>query len=562
MAGADAILLIVAALEPRELAEPAPRGARARPRRARRGPRRARAGRARWSVDPDVIGINNRDLTDFSVDIERTFELLADVPAGKTVVSESGFTHARAARRARARRRRRGARRRDADARRRSRGGAAGSWPAQRTSGTVEAGRLLARVHRGSATLQAPMTTRSLALPLAAAVLGGAVAAARPARRRGRRRHDDDGRPAGAARRPRTPRPSSAGGLTAREIYKRDAPGVVFVRAEVVQQTQSPFDASRASSEATRPARASSSTATATSSPTPTSSRARREVTVQFADNRRSTAEVVGKDASTDLALLKVDPDGPRPPPAGARRSSKDVQVGDPTIAIGNPFGLDRTLTTGVVSRAPAPDQGAERLRDQRRHPDRRGDQPRQLRRPAARRDRPRHRHQLADRHRRRRRRQRRHRLRRADRHGQADPPRAQGRRAASSAPSSASRGVTIDERSLALNLPVDKRRAGADGRARQPGRQGRHARRRRRGDHGRRPARRAGRRHHHRGRRPRRSTAMEDVHGASSVKRKPGDKVDDRACARRQDGHGQRGSSASARAARPPSSTPPTMAA
>jgi indole-3-glycerol phosphate synthase len=42
-------------------------------------------------VDADVIGINNRDLTDFSVDVDRTFELLADVPAGKTVVSESGI---------------------------------------------------------------------------------------------------------------------------------------------------------------------------------------------------------------------------------------------------------------------------------------------------------------------------------------------------------------------------------------------------------------------------------------------------------------------------------------
>ncbi len=42
-------------------------------------------------LDADVIGINNRNLGDFSVDVERTFELLADVPAGKTVVSESGF---------------------------------------------------------------------------------------------------------------------------------------------------------------------------------------------------------------------------------------------------------------------------------------------------------------------------------------------------------------------------------------------------------------------------------------------------------------------------------------
>ena len=39
-----------------------------------------------------MLGINNRDLSDFSVDIERTYELLADVPAGKTVVSESGFS--------------------------------------------------------------------------------------------------------------------------------------------------------------------------------------------------------------------------------------------------------------------------------------------------------------------------------------------------------------------------------------------------------------------------------------------------------------------------------------
>ena len=42
-------------------------------------------------VEADVIGINNRDLTDFSVDLDRTFELLEDVPAGKTVVSESGI---------------------------------------------------------------------------------------------------------------------------------------------------------------------------------------------------------------------------------------------------------------------------------------------------------------------------------------------------------------------------------------------------------------------------------------------------------------------------------------
>jgi indole-3-glycerol phosphate synthase len=42
-------------------------------------------------VDAAVIGINNRDLTDFSVDVDRTYRLLSDGPAGKVVVSESGF---------------------------------------------------------------------------------------------------------------------------------------------------------------------------------------------------------------------------------------------------------------------------------------------------------------------------------------------------------------------------------------------------------------------------------------------------------------------------------------
>jgi indole-3-glycerol phosphate synthase len=43
-------------------------------------------------VEADILGINNRDLSDFSVDLDRTDDLLSDVPAGKTVVSESGFS--------------------------------------------------------------------------------------------------------------------------------------------------------------------------------------------------------------------------------------------------------------------------------------------------------------------------------------------------------------------------------------------------------------------------------------------------------------------------------------
>ena len=47
---------------------------------------------AALEIDADVIGINNRNLADFSVDLQRTFDLLVDVPAGKTVVSESGIS--------------------------------------------------------------------------------------------------------------------------------------------------------------------------------------------------------------------------------------------------------------------------------------------------------------------------------------------------------------------------------------------------------------------------------------------------------------------------------------
>jgi indole-3-glycerol phosphate synthase len=44
-------------------------------------------------VDADVLGINNRNLEDFTLDLSRTFDLLASVPAGKTVVSESGIVN-------------------------------------------------------------------------------------------------------------------------------------------------------------------------------------------------------------------------------------------------------------------------------------------------------------------------------------------------------------------------------------------------------------------------------------------------------------------------------------
>jgi len=90
-AGADAILLIVAALDADVLAE-LHREARALDLDVLVEVHDEEELQTALEVEAEVIGINNRDLGDFSVDIDRTFDLLSDVPAGKTVVSESGFS--------------------------------------------------------------------------------------------------------------------------------------------------------------------------------------------------------------------------------------------------------------------------------------------------------------------------------------------------------------------------------------------------------------------------------------------------------------------------------------
>ena len=92
--GADAMLLIVAALHPREIAELHALARSLDLDVVVEVHSEDELECALEVVEADVIGINNRDLTDFSVDPQRTFDLLADVPAGKTVISESGF-HAR-----------------------------------------------------------------------------------------------------------------------------------------------------------------------------------------------------------------------------------------------------------------------------------------------------------------------------------------------------------------------------------------------------------------------------------------------------------------------------------
>lgn len=73
------------------------------------------------------------------------------------------------------------------------------------------------------------------------------------------------------------------------------------------------------------------------------------EVHVTLADGTRVPAEVVGTDPYNDLVVIKIDVPSAKLHPIELG-SSADLRVGQRAIAIGNPFGLDRTLTTGVIS--------------------------------------------------------------------------------------------------------------------------------------------------------------------------------------------------------------------
>jgi Do/DeqQ family serine protease len=71
------------------------------------------------------------------------------------------------------------------------------------------------------------------------------------------------------------------------------------------------------------------------------------EIQVSLIDGRTLDAEIVGSDAGTDIALIKVEADELTEMPIG---DSEDVRVGDFVIAIGNPYGLSHTVTSGIVS--------------------------------------------------------------------------------------------------------------------------------------------------------------------------------------------------------------------
>jgi len=72
-------------------------------------------------------------------------------------------------------------------------------------------------------------------------------------------------------------------------------------------------------------------------------------IRVKFSDGTTATASLVGSDASTDLAVIRVDVAASRLHPL-ALADSSEVSVGDGVVAIGNPFGLESTVTSGIVS--------------------------------------------------------------------------------------------------------------------------------------------------------------------------------------------------------------------
>jgi S1-C subfamily serine protease len=183
--------------------------------------------------------------------------------------------------------------------------------------------------------MKRPLATVALTAVVAGAIGGGVAVAL-------------DGSD-GAAAVPAASPPLSAATPTAADLYKRDAPGVVVITASETQRSQpNPFFP-------------------------PTSQKVQSlgsgfvidgrgdivtndhvisgatNVRVGFGGGASYPAHVVGADASTDLAVIRLDT-----VPGGLHRlgfdSSSGIRAGDPVYAIGNPFGLDRTMTAGIVS--------------------------------------------------------------------------------------------------------------------------------------------------------------------------------------------------------------------
>jgi S1-C subfamily serine protease len=142
------------------------------------------------------------------------------------------------------------------------------------------------------------------------------------------------------------------GGLTAHEIYERDAPGVVFVSSTGVSETPSVAESLKGEGgeEGTSTGSGFEIDGDGTILTNWHVVEHAVKVMVSLGEQGQTVqARVIGKDPSDDLAVLRIQTAGLTLHPLTLGDSS-EAQVGDPVLAIGNPFGLGRTLTTGVIS--------------------------------------------------------------------------------------------------------------------------------------------------------------------------------------------------------------------
>src|SRR4051812_44601100 len=133
-------------------------------------------------------------------------------------------------------------------------------------------------------------------------------------------------------------------GLTPHQVYEQAKDSVAYITSNITQQGSGPFGQTQQGTAAGSGFVVRSDGYVVTNDHVVADG---TDVKVKIGDGRTLPARVVGTDPSTDLAVLKVNATGLT---ALTLANSGAVQVGDPVDAIGNPFGLDRTLTTGVIS--------------------------------------------------------------------------------------------------------------------------------------------------------------------------------------------------------------------
>jgi S1-C subfamily serine protease len=140
--------------------------------------------------------------------------------------------------------------------------------------------------------------------------------------------------------------PSAGGGRTVQDIYREEGPGVAFIQAEGVSES-SVFGQEEGTATGSGFVVDKDGTILTNAHVVEGAD----EVTVSFEEGGDSIdAEVKGVDPDTDLAVLKIDPGAVEDLTVMPLGDSSEVEVGDPVVAIGNPFGLQRTVTTGIVS--------------------------------------------------------------------------------------------------------------------------------------------------------------------------------------------------------------------